>query len=132
MVLGGIALAVIAYMIIGLIWYSPLLFGNVWSKHTKLIMRSGGKDSQVNKMYALSAFGAVLTALVLNYVMVELEVKSVQESLALGFAFWIGFVFPSIMVNNLFQGRSKIVTFIDSGYQLASILAMSAIVFYFM
>ncbi len=129
--IGALALCVIAYMIIGMLWYSPVLFGNVWSKLTGRGLEHA-KNEDMSKMYGLSALSAFVMAFVLNYVMTEVEIQTFQEALLLGFMLWLGFTFTSTMVNNLFQGKPRKLIFIDSGYYLANALVMSAILFFMM
>lgn len=128
---GGLALCVIAYMIIGMIWYSPILFGNVWSKLTGRGSHTAKKE-EMNVLYMVSASSSFIMAAVLNYVMAEVEIQTVQEALLLGFMLWLGFTYPSTMVNALFQGKPRKLIFIDSGYYLVSILIMSIILFFLM
>lgn len=128
---GALALCVIAYMILGMLWYSPVLFGTVWSKLTGRGAEAAKKD-EMNKLYGMSTFSAFIMAAVLNYVMSEVEIQTITEALLLGFMLWLGFVFTSTMVNNLFQGKPRKLIFIDSGYYLANALVMSAILFYLM
>ncbi|CAN5186435.1 hypothetical protein BH09PAT2_BH09PAT2_09950 [soil metagenome] len=129
--IGALALCVIAYMIIGMLWYSPLLFGNIWAKLTG----RGSENMQMEDMtriYLLSSISSLVMAFVLNYVMTEVEVQNISQALLVGFMLWLGFAFTSTTVNNLFQGRPRRLIFIDSGYFLASSLAMSAILFFMM
>ena len=129
--IGALALCVIAYMIIGMIWYSPILFGPVWSKLTGRGPEIAKKD-EMNTLYALSAISSFVMATVLHYVMSEVEIHTIQQALLLGFMLWLGFTFPSTLVNTLFQGRSRTLLIIDSGYYLVSSLVMSAILFFMM
>lgn len=130
-IVGAIALCVIAYMIIGMFWYSPFLFGSKWAAITKKGPENTDKE-RMNLLYGLSALGALLTAVVLNYIMSEVDIINLQQSLFLGCMLWLGFAFPQTLSNNLFQGKPKLLTIIDSGYSLASILAMSTILYFFM
>ncbi len=129
--IGAVALCVIAYMILGMIWYSHILFGTVWAKLTG---RGAEKlqNEDTTKMYGLSAISAFVMAFVLNYVMAEVEVQSYPEALLLGFMLWLGFTFTSTLVNNTFQGRPRKLLFIDSGYYLVNALVMSTILFFMM
>lgn len=127
--IGALALCVIAYMIIGMLWYSPVLFGNIWSKLTGMGPDKVEKDHMM-KLYGFSAMSSFVMASVLNYVMAEVEIQDIRQALFLGFMLWFGFVFTSTLVNNLFQGKSKKLLFIDSGYYLANALAMSTILFF--
>ncbi len=118
-------------MIVGMLWYSPVLFGTIWSKLTGRGSENAKKD-EMNSLYGLSAFSAFVMAAVLHYVMTEVEVQTIGEALLLGFMMWLGFTFTSTLVNNLFQGKPRALIFIDSGYYLVSSLVMSTILFFLM
>lgn len=127
--IGGIILAVISYIIIGMFWYSPVLFGTVWMKVTGVKPEKTDKE-KMNMLYGLSAFSALITATILEYLQIEFDVQSLAQALFLGFVLWLGFTFTSTMVNNMFQGKKKAVTIIDSGYHLTTVMVMSVILYF--
>lgn len=130
-IIGAIALCVIAHLILGMMWYSPLLFGNIWAKLANRPFYSDKQD-EMNILYGLSALAAFTMAVVLQYVMTEVEVQHIREALLLGSMLWLGFTFTSTVVNSQYQGKSKKLVFIDSSYYLVSSLIMSVILFVLM
>ncbi len=130
-IIGAIALCVIAHLILGMIWYSPMLFGNTWAQQTYKLSSTAKKD-EINIVYGLSALAAFIMAVVLQYVMAEVEIQQISEALLLGSMLWLGFTFTTSLVNSLYQGKSKKLVFIDSGYYLLSSCSMSIIIFLLM
>ena len=130
-IIGAIALCVISFMIIGMLWYSPFFLGKPWSKLTGMGPDKVSNDV-MNVSYGISAFGAVLTAIALNLVMSEIDIQNIQEALALAFVLWLGISFPNTLMTNRYQGKPMKLTWIDSSYQLATILASASILFFFM
>lgn len=127
--IGGYVLSVVAYIIVGMLWYSPALFGTTWMKITGMRPEKIDKE-KMNVMYGLSALAALVTAIIIDYLQVQFDVQSLQQALTLGFLLWLGFTLTSIMVVNMYEGRSKKLTLIDSGYQLATILISSVIMYF--
>lgn len=127
--IGGIILAVIAYIILGMFWYSPVLFGNVWMKVTGVNPEKTDKE-KMNLIYGISALAALITASVLDYLQLQFDVQSISQAFFLGFVLWFGFTFTSTMVNNMYQGKQKALTIIDAGYQLTTVLVMSIILYF--
>ena len=125
--------AAIASMGVGFLWYSPLLVGNQWLAEmglSKKDMEKGKKNA--NKMYMLSTLGALVMAYVLYHV-VEMSVafygySRLQTGLTSAFWMWLGFVMPVQMTEVLFGGKSMKLFAINTGYQLASLLAMGIII----
>lgn len=121
----AIVLASIISMGLGFLWYSPMLFGNQWIKlmgYTKESMEKAKKE--MGKAYAISFVGA----LVMAYVLSKFVTGSVlMDGILTGFWMWLGFVAPVQMTEVLFGGKKWNLYYINTGYQLASLLAMSAV-----
>lgn len=131
MLIGGILLAVIANMIIGTIYYSPFVLGKPWVKLTG----AGPDNMKKDQMIFLMAGGALLALLnagIIALLMPQYEVSSYSQALLFGGILWVGFIMPTIFLNNMYQMKSMKLSLIDSGFQLVSILAMSVIVYLFM
>lgn len=129
-IIGAIGLCVISYMILGMFWYSPILFGTIWARITKRGPENVDRE-KMNLMYGVSAMGALLSAIILYVIMSQVDIKTVYQAVLLGFLVWLGFSLPSTVVQNVFQGKKFLLTMIDSGYHLATILAMSSILYFF-
>ncbi len=130
MVLGGILLAVIANMILGMLYYSSAVFAKPWMKLTGVKPEKMEKDKIIFLMGG-SALLSFVTAGILAFLIPLYEVTTIFEALLFGFIVWLGFSMPTTFLNNMYQLRSVKLSLIDSGYQLIGILAMSSIVFFF-
>ena len=125
----AVLVAGVVSMGVGFFWYSPTLFGKPWMKlmgFTKETM--AGAKKEMGKMYALSFVATLVMAYVLVHVMTFSEnfyhYSSVQTGLTSAFWVWLGFVAPVQMTDVLFGGKKWNLFFINTGYQLASLLAM--------
>jgi len=129
MSIGGILLSMVAYMIIGTFWYSGAFLGKVWQKLVKLDFDKMDRE-KMTAAFVSSAAAAFVMASVLNYLMVEFEVSTIVQAVILGGMLWLGFSGTSIFVNNMYQQKPMLLTLVDGGYQLVSLLAMSVILYY--
>lgn len=123
----------VAAMAIGFLWYSPILFGKEWTELMKL--KKGDIDQSkkgMAKTYGISFIAALITAFVLKQFIDLFYVTTVMEGLQLAFWAWFGFVATTMVTGVLYEKKSWSLFLINSGYQLASLLAMSAILTYWM
>jgi hypothetical protein len=124
--LNWIAILVAAFvpMVLGAVWYSPLLFARPW-------MRAAGRTpeeiSGASLGYALSAVGAIITSYVLARIMRWAEVDDLVNGALVGLLAWLGFVATILAVGTYFGGRTRLLWTIDAGYWLVALLVMGAI-----
>ncbi len=128
----AVLLAAVASMGVGLLWYSPVMFAKPWMKlmgHTEKSMEAA-KD-QMGKTYGMSFALALVTAYVLSHVMTfsmsYMQTMPVATGLSSAFWMWLGFVMPIQATEVLFGGKSWKLFKINTGYQLASLLAMGVV-----
>jgi hypothetical protein len=85
----------------------------------------------MGKMYGISFVITIVTAFVLTHVMAMSEnffhYPRLQTGLISAFWMWLGFVMPVQVTDVLFGGRKWNLFAINTGYQLASLLAMGAV-----
>jgi len=114
----------IAYMIIGMIWYSPSVFGRRWARLTGL------KKSQLKSTWA-SYFIAMLAALVTSFVMAKFidwfQIDSARQGAIMGIWIWAGFV-ATVLINTVLWEKKKFSLYlINSMHYLLSLVVMGAI-----
>jgi hypothetical protein len=126
-----VLVAAIATMVVGFLWYSPLLFARPWmvlmgydpEEKTKLEeMRKGA-----GKSYAISFVASLVSAFVLAKIIEITTVNSALYGMKIGFAIWLGFVTTVQLTGVLFAKQPFKLYAINTGYQLACYLAMGAI-----
>ena len=70
----SLVLAGVASMIVGFIWYSPMLFGNSWMKLSGYTADSLKKaQKEMGKWYGISFVLSLISAYVLSHIMILSE-----------------------------------------------------------
>ena len=127
----AILVAAISTMVVGFLWYSPLLFANAW-------IREMGYDpndkAQMNEMkksagpaYAGSLLASIVSAFTLALILHGLRTESLHFGLMVSFHVWLGFVATVQLTGALFAKQSMKLFAINTGYQLVCYLVMSAL-----
>ena len=125
--------AVVASMLIGFLWYSPMLFAKPWMKLMGITQQDmKGAQNGMVKMYAISFFAALVTAFVLSHVVAMSEKffgsSPLETGLNSAFWMWVGFVAPVQLTDVIFGGKKWKLFAINTGYQLASLLVMGVVI----
>lgn len=126
----AVLLAGIVAMIIGALWYSPFVVGNIWRKVVKLDEKKAAKESNVTMGLT------VVLVLVMAYVLAHVSYLSnqffdnsfLQDTLTTSFWLWVGLVVPSIAIGGLFEQRRKKAILLNVGNQLVTLLGMGLVI----
>lgn len=128
----SISIAAVVNMTIGGLWYSPVLFGEVWIKLMGFSQKQidEAKSKGMAKSYGIMAVFSVVMAFVLAQLIGNMGLFGLQNALSLGFTVWLGFI-ATTKANDVIFGKKPVKLYIiDAGYYLVSILAMSVILAY--
>lgn len=127
----AIAAGVVAYMVIGFAWYSPMLFVQPWMKFNGLPHKHATKkDMQRGMMQALcvSLACAIVTSVVLALVLdMTPSIATMQGALSLAGLLWLGTVFCTFATSYAYLQKPFALLLIDTGYPLVGMLAMAAL-----
>ncbi len=122
-----VIIAAVAAMVLGFLWYSPVLFGKQWMKLMGITQDSMKKEGMVKTM-SISFLTEIIMAIVLGSLLMTSMVDSLTNALVFAFMVWLGFIATTMLNNVLFDKKPFNLFLINSGYQLGSLLVM-AIVF---
>lgn len=121
--------AAVAPMILGALWYSPILFGTIWMKAAGL-SPDMAKNMTVRSMLTLYG-GQLVLALLMAYVLAHFIVLGVAFDFIggamIGFWLWLGFVVPVMGGPLLWEQKSWKYFAISAGFQLVSLALMGGI-----
>ena len=127
----AILVAAISTMVVGFLWYSPLLFAKPWMREMGYDPNDKAKMEEMKKSagpaYAGSMVASLISAFILALFLHWLRVESLQYGLLVGFHVWLGFVATVQFTDALFTKKSMTLFAINTGFQLVCYLAMAAI-----
>jgi hypothetical protein len=114
---------VVAAMIIGSLWYSPLLFGKIWMRLNKMSPESMGDAKQMQKemavIYGLQiAFAFLQVYILAHFINAWGNASGVETALWI----WLGFVIPTLAGSVMWtmeKWEDKLLRFgVQAGYNL--------------
>ena len=127
----AIFIAAIATMVVGFLWYSPLLFAKPWMREMGYDPADQAKVKEMQKnagpAYGASFVASLISAFILALFFHWLHVSDVHYGLLVAFHVWLGFVATVQLTGVLFMKQSWKLFAINTGYQLVCYLAMGAI-----
>lgn len=130
----AVLVAAIAAMVLGGLWYSPLLFGKQWMKLMNIdpkrmaeMKKNPVMKKKVNRAYALMFLGVLVTAFVLAHFVDYVEATTVAEALQAGFWLWLGFIVPVMLGGVLWEEKPWTLYLLNVSYQLVNMIVMAVI-----
>lgn len=113
----AVLIATVATMVLGFLWYSPVLLGNAWVKQRGMKMEdiSGGGPLT----YVLTALTALGGAFILALLLTLTDEATMASGLIVGLLIGIS-ASLKIGMNYLFEGHKLGLYFITIGYHLVS------------
>ncbi len=120
--------AAIASFVVGMIWYSPAMFGKQWMKMmgiTPKEMKSGQKEMgpTMVKGFLLGLIQVFVLAQVFGWIVVS----NLVDAVIIAGWVWVGFMATIAMMGVIYERKSMDWFFISAGYQLASILVAAIV-----
>jgi hypothetical protein len=129
--LGAVLVCAVVDMVLGFLWYSPILFANPWMKLMGYDPNDKAKLAEMQKnagaMYGLSFIASLLAAAVLSKIITISTVATALYGMKIALAIWLGFVTTVQLTGALFSKQPAKLYAINTGYQLVCFLAMGAI-----
>lgn len=116
---------IIAHMVVGMLWYSPLLFGPLWMRHLK-------RNAKEMNMHAGHLVGAALIGFTLTLSLAHfsdvLGVQTCRGAIEYALLLWLGFIATTRFSDVIWQGKPTPVFLIDAGYWAVNLSIISCIV----
>jgi uncharacterized protein DUF1761 len=127
----AILVAAISTMVLGFLWYSPLLFAKAWTREMGYDLNDKAKMDEMRKSagpaYAGSLVASLISAFTLALILHGMRADSLHFGLMASFHIWLGFVAAVQFTGALFAKQSMKLFAINTGYQLVCFLAMGVI-----
>lgn len=127
----AVLVAGISTMVVGFVWYSPLLFAKPWMHEMGYDPNDKARMEEMKKSagpaYGGSFVASLVSAFTLALFLHGLRAESWQFGMIVGFHVWLGFVATVQLTGVLFMKQSMKLFAINTGYQLVCYLVMGAI-----
>lgn len=122
----AVIVAALAYMVLGAIWYSPILFGRAWMTGVGKTKEQLAGGSFIKYIWGfifsfIAAYGIARLMLMTGY-------DTVGEGVVIGLLAGICFVMTTMGVNDTFEGRPSGLTVINILYHIVGFLIIGIIV----
>jgi len=129
--LWAVLVSALATMVVGFIWYSPMLFAKPWMVLMGYDPDDKAKLAEMQKSagpsYMMSLVASALSALVLGKIIAVSGTVGAVDGLKIGLVVWLGFVTTVQLTNALFSRQPNKLYMINTGYQAVCYVAMGAI-----
>jgi hypothetical protein len=126
----AIIAAAIVNVVLGSLWYSPVLFAKPWAKGMGMTKDQIGKGMKMSPgMYFPPLLAAIVTSYVMAWFLNALNVTTLMGGIQIGFLAWLGFTTTAQVLNSwvFSNGLPKQVYFINTGYHLVTFCIMGSI-----
>ena len=127
----AVLVAGISTMLVGFLWYSPVLFAKPWMREMGYDPNDKTRTEEMKKSagpaYLGSLAASLISAFVLALFLHWMRAEGARVGAMTGFHAWVGFVATVQFTGALFTKQSMKLLAIHSGYQLVCYLVMGAI-----
>lgn len=130
----AVATTTVLNMILGGLWYSPILFGNRWCQLMGFDFEKMVKDPNAQKSaqrgYIISSICHLLMSIVMaHFIQYTHASGSWSDGLKIGFICWLGFTLPTMLPNHIFSKNevSWLLAAINIGYPMVGLSTAGAI-----
>ncbi len=126
----AVVAATIVSMVIGMVWYSPAVFGNQWMKlvgmEKKKVKEADMKKEMMKGMPMQVAATLVMTYFLAVFVAYA-QAKNIVDGAIVGIMVWVGFVGTTASGDYLWGGKPKQLFWINNGLHLVTLAVSGAI-----
>lgn len=117
-------------MIVGSLWYSPLLFAKPWMESLGLSdkkLEEMKKQVNMGQTYGMMFVGALVMGYVMAVLVRMTNTTMLDTGALLGFWVWLGFVAPVMLGGVLFEQKPLKWYFVSTGYYLVVLVLIGAL-----
>ena len=122
----AIIVATVVSMVLGALWFSPMVFQKPWMAMRVDKTPPSGNASPM--LYVITAVGALVSAITLDWIIGLAGVSTLVGGALIGLYAGLGFVAPAILSDNLFNERPFKLYLIVAGFPVVGLLVMGAII----
>jgi hypothetical protein len=113
-------------LILGILWYMPVLFGKPWMKAVGL-KQDDIKPKDRIKGYLINLVASFIQSLVIAILILNTGTRGIVQGLCIGTAVGAGIVATTIFTNDAYEGRPFSLSLINGVYRLVYFIVIGAI-----
>lgn len=121
-------------MVVGSLWYSPLLFSKPWMKTLGItpeqIAECKGKEMQMVAPLIVTLITSLLSTFLVAILFLFLTPANLCQALTIALALWLGFVAVVHLDTVIWEGKPWQYFFITTGCRLLNLLLIATILYY--
>lgn len=121
----AIIVAAVVNMVLGSLWFSPVLFQKRWMALRVGTAMSGTASPM---LYVITAVGALVSAITLDWIIGLAGANTLVGGAIIGLYAGLGFVAPAVLSDHLFNERPYMLYLIVAGFPVVGLLIMGAII----
>ena|SRR3989344_5699314 len=116
-------------MVIGALWYSPLLFGRMWMKLSGMTEKqlNEAKKKSMGKMYFVAFIGVLLMSYILAHFVDYTDSTTFSMGMQTGVWLWLGFIVPILIGGVLWENKSVKLYIINIAHYLVVLSVIGGI-----
>ena len=123
----GVLIAAVASFILGMVWYSPNVFGKKWMKlagiSNKKMKEAKEKGMMLNMLGGFVS--SVLMAGVLSIFLAYAGAATIPAALVVAFLLWLGMIATTQIGAILWEGKPAGLFCLNTSYSLANLFVMA-------
>lgn len=115
-------------IVVGAIWYSPILFAKEWLEIVEL--DDNGEDVDIvrlMKVYVFLVTSLIFAGYLVGFLVVNLNISNMKDGLILVMILWIGTSGPSVIKRWGFEKKNIRICFVNNVYEFICYLTMAMI-----
>ena len=123
----AIIVAALAAMVVGSLWYSPILFGKQWTELRGVKAPKNGKMPMPMQEMGLEFVATLVTAYVLDILVIVFGAHTTQSVFLLALVVWLGFYVTQLLSEVLWEKKPFGIFLISGSVRLVNLILMALI-----
>ncbi len=126
----AIGAVMITSMILGALWYSPLMFGKAWMKFVGITSEQA-KQENMAKLWLMGLCNTFILTFFLALFLRITKAETLSEMIQVSLFLWLGFIVTTIFGGVIWEKKPVKLFLINAFYFLVS-LPLASVIFYFL
>lgn len=122
-----IMFAAISIMLLGMVWYSPKVFGKHWMKYAKLDKKDLLHKKKLWMSFLIGFLSNIIACFVMAVIIYVMYIDKILQGVTIAFLVWLGFVATSTVGTIIWENKSIRLYLLNNAYHLIAYLLIGVI-----